>query len=1461
MKHGKLLTLALCLLSAVWIASTGMASQPERRQSSAIPQTQVLTSQGRPVNFDMKAQRSKFKISTFPRQLASVRGMTGADANVTLYGITTLDGMPSLVSFPAASFSAFDIVKQAPELETSGGGVYADGRFYNFSLEVMMGQVMGAVGHVWDPDEWTLERTIEDLWSSSCARDLAYDPVSGRVYGQFYQDDMQDLWWGWIDTQSGSSHFIGRLGVQIMALGCNAQGEMYAVIHNGKVIKLNKDEATYETIGNTGLMPRYIQSGTIDPATGKFYWAAYLEDNTSGLYEVDLETAQATLLSAFPDNAEITGLFIMPAAAVNDAPDKVAFEDIFFENGSLSGRIKVKTPENTYGGDPISDFIATYLEVSGPDGYTKDYDDDDWCGATITFRISVPKAGLYTFTAYSQNDAGKGPSKTVSKWIGPDMPVAPTDLNASLSGNIVTLTWTAPVEGINGGYVNPDDLTYDVVRLPDNKAVATGLAATTVPDELPDGSFASYQYKVIPVNGEQRGRGAVTSPINYGSAYQVPVNITIRNKEDRDLFSIIDGNNDGATFTTYYTGAFYIEASSNDDWVVSPPVSLKAGTQYSVKFQTFVNNSLFAPEHFEIRAGKGADAASLNMPVADFERLQCFREDKLIDGFFTPEEDGVYYFGFHDLTNPSSTYVEVNYFSIEEGPSLAAPLAVTELTATAAERGELKATLGFKAPLKDYAGKDLTAISRIDILRGGQVIGSIDNPAPGSAQTYTDDKAQQGDNVYTVKPYGANDEEGETAEVTVYVGVDTPSSPTNVKLVQEGNNVILIWDAPTTGANGGYIDPEKCVYAVYSSIHDGIIEEGITGTRWGADITSMLKQDQFPLFFGVYALNAAGGSTGVPSNTLVIGAPYDMPFSESFQYGYMEHEMWIVSDAKGDCEWQPTPNDGADGFIGCAVFSSSATADQRLSTGKIDLSDATEPFLEFWCRGNDESGRLDIEVTTDYINFTTVKSIEFKNNDWHKVEIPLTQYAGAPSIMVGFHAYGLGESYYDFFNAAIDEVKVEQRYADNLRAHAISASKTRIEIGEEPVQFTFNVMNRGKNAVSANDWTLSVFQDSKERNTLPGLDIEPGKSVTVNFDYVPTFDDPDKANIAFGLNFAKDMYTGDDRSELIAIQVDKPEWPVVTDLYGKIDSETGMANLHWTAPDLSDKPAGEITDSFEDYNSFDIEKAGDWTLCDVDQSFTYTITGFTWPHTYMQQAWIVWTPGEVQGLIDDKPLSEVWWPHSGDKCMACFAGDEGLNDDWLISPELSGNAQELAFWARSTVDEYGQERFEVWYSETDTEVGSFKRLGDNYTAVASEWTEYKFQLPEGARYFAIRCVSPDRFCLLVDDVTFERAARRLPVEFKGYNVYVDGKLANDVPLKEPSISLNHSGKHEYFVKVSYDKGESARSNVVMLEGSGIDTVAADAKEGRIYDLSGCRILHPVPGNVYVRNGQAFIYLR
>jgi hypothetical protein len=71
-------------------------------------------------------------------------------------------------------------------------------------------------------------------------------------------------------------------------------------------------------------------------------------------------------------------------------------------------------------------------------------------------------------------------------------------------------------------------------------------------------------------------------------------------------------------------------------------------------------------------------------------------------------------------------------------------------------------------------------------------------------------------------------------------------------------------------------------------------------------------------------------------------------------------------------------------------------------------------------------------------------------------------------------------------------------------------------------------------------------------------------------------------------------------------------------------------------------------------------------------------------------------------------------------------------------------------------------------STTDTALVSFTALDDvvRYVPV-KEWTNYEFELPEGAKYFAVRCISHDRRAMMVDDFGYEECAHPLEVTFVG----------------------------------------------------------------------------------------------
>ena len=119
---------------------------------------------------------------------------------------------------------------------------------------------------------------------------------------------------------------------------------------------------------------------------------------------------------------------------------------------------------------------------------------------------------------------------------------------------------------------------------------------------------------------------------------------------------------------------------------------------------------------------------------------------------------------------------------------------------------------------------------------------------------------------------------------------------------------------------------------------------------------------------------------------------------------------------------------------------------------------------------------------------------------------------------------------------------------------------------------------------------------------------------------------------------------------------------------------------------------------------------------------------------------------------------------------------------------------------------------------------------------ATDWTEYSFTLPEGAKYFAIRHTSQDIFGMLLDDVTYERGASA-PV---GYNVYVDGELVGntaDTAYDMPADGLAE-GVHTFAVTAVYEGGKESAPATAVFDYTGITEIALDGQPVDVYTIDG-----------------------
>lgn len=121
-----------------------------------------------------------------------------------------------------------------------------------------------------------------------------------------------------------------------------------------------------------------------------------------------------------------------------------------------------------------------------------------------------------------------------------------------------------------------------------------------------------------------------------------------------------------------------------------------------------------------------------------------------------------------------------------------------------------------------------------------------------------------------------------------------------------------------------------------------------------------------------------------------------------------------------------------------------------------------------------------------------------------------------------------------------------------------------------------------------------------------------------------------------------------------------------------------------------------MTDDFEDYNSWGVDNAGDWSFHDGDKGVTYGYfddQGLYYDNEKTPFAYIVWAPANYGGE-DITVANPTAKPYSGSNAMASVYSYNRkatgeltplAADNWMISPELTGKAQTVMFRVNNSV--------------------------------------------------------------------------------------------------------------------------------------------------------------------------------
>ena len=203
------------------------------------------------------------------------------------------------------------------------------------------------------------------------------------------------------------------------------------------------------------------------------------------------------------------------------------------------------------------------------------------------------------------------------------------------------------------------------------------------------------------------------------------------------------------------------------------------------------------------------------------------------------------------------------------------------------------------------------------------------------------------------------------------------------------------------------------------------------------------------------------------------------------------------------------------------------------------------------------------------------------------------------------------------------------------------------------------------------------------------------------------------------------------------------------------------------------------------------------------------------------------------------------------------------NDDWLISPELPGIAQEISFAIGALDVQYGPSSYEVLVSSTDSEIASFTKVAEG-TLTSAGWNSVTAQLPEGTKYFAIRnnTSGDGAMCVMLGDIKFTANSSATVASFNIY--YNNEKIASvegDKTTYTVAADKVEVGTQTFGVSAVYANGAESRVTTATIEiVTGIEQIAADGKPVDVYSIDGKLIRNQAKSldglkGLYIVNGK------
>ena len=962
---------------------------------------------------------------------------------IPAYDIYTFDGdnLTALGTDPDFGINSF--------LVANGGGTIAGNEYtfnYNQTFYGQLAYNLYFAYNLVEKDEQgqpLIGLVSHDEDYTAIANQVAYDATTGQVFGQFYNARHNGYVWGTRGIELGDTEIIGEMdGKPLRALAFDHIGRAWAINTDNNLVEIDKNSGNVRVVGSTGLnnLSGNIMTGAIDPKTDVFYFFGQTQDGTptgeygevlptsTHLYTIDLKTGKATLVKDMPGNAMLAGAAFRPIVYADNVPAAAKNIALDFDKANLTGTLSFVAPTATVGGNTMS---TSNLEI------TLDGDVISTMSATagqvVSLDVDVKTNGLHVFQVVASNEAGAGKPATIQQWVGLDLPSAVTNVKiANTDYNHATITWDAPAEGIHHGYVDPARLSYTITSS-DGQVEGSGIKGTSFNVGKDGNLLTTRSYTITAYSGTDQGLSAKTDRIYYGQPFKAPITFEFLSRDEFDLWTPVDANEDYTTWNYDFYGMFaeckYNRNNGADDYLFSPPVHLTPTQFYNLTSEV-ASAMGYYQERYSIELATAPHPAAITKMIhnetdTEHNGVQAQQFYKFIDPFKVDVE-GDYYIAYHCISKANQLGFQVHSVKLEKGASDAAPAPATDVTIVPGEAGKVSATVTFTAPTTDAVGRPITDLNKAELYHDAELAGSVRGIEPGKTYTITDSKlAVGGKNYYHLYCY--NDEgKGLPVDLEVFVGADIPGYCENPDINLDANgDVIVSWEPPVVGKNGGYVNLNSMNYSVARQFD---LVETYNGPETSfMDESFPFYGDQLEVTYGIFPTNFNGDGPGTATPSIIGGEAYEMPIEITLGQGEPTSYWLIAYDpySKMSVSAPQTPSYDNNGYC-LAWTNSTMTAQQKLvNSGRFAVSQTGTPILVFAVRGSVEGNSVELSVTTDGVvqHLKPVGRTVAPKGEWKLVGFDLSAYKGK-EVLFGFTGItpGKGNVYADYFCVINDDI-------------------------------------------------------------------------------------------------------------------------------------------------------------------------------------------------------------------------------------------------------------------------------------------------------------------------------------------------------------------------------------------------------------------------------------------------------